>query len=309
MNLLVTTPTNIRYLTGFVGVETRDAYVLLTKNKTYFFTNSLYMEQAKKLSPIQISKEYPVTKALKDLHITSLEFEEHNLTVAELKTFGDFTMIPTQGRIEKLRQIKKPEEIKNIKKACRITKKCFAHLQLVPGVTENEIAWEIETFFRKNNAGTAFSPIVAFGAHSSMPHYQSGNTKLQHHDLVLLDFGAKYNGYSSDMTRVVFIGTPRPEWVHAYQTVLQAQQQAIAAISSGKNLDSIAKKVIVDAGLPPYQHGLGHQIGLDVHEGKIDTLLPGMVFSVEPGTYIEGKYGIRIEDLILLKTDGIEVLT
>ncbi len=320
--LLITNATNIRYLTGFVGAEDRDAYVLLTKNKTYFFTNSLYMEQAKKLSPIQISRDYPITQALQDIKIETLEFEEHDLTVAEFNKFSKlFTMIPTQGNIEKLRQIKKADELAHIKKTCVITDTCFDFIikKLKPGATESEIAWDIETFFRKNNAQSAFSPIVAFGKNSSMPHYQPKNAVLKNNDIVLLDFGAKYQGYCADMTRMVFVGTPKDEWVVAYNTVLQAQNKALELLRegtrSGATLDAAAKEVIAEAGLPPYSHSLGHNVGLDIHEGprltvkKDETLLPGMVFSIEPGVYIEGQYGIRIEDLVLLKEDGIEVLS
>lgn len=334
--MLITNPTNVRYLTGFVGVEDRDAYVLLTNNKTYFFTNSLYMEQAKNMSPILISRENPISIELKklceELKINTLGFEETNLTVAELtklnKVLTDVTLVPTQKRIEELRQIKRPDEIENIKKACAITDACFDFIlkKIRPDVTENEIAWEIETFFRRNGATSAFSTIVAFGKNTSMPHYNSlshGAKKIQslalNSEIILLDFGAKYNGYCADMTRVVFVGKPKPEWIRAYETVSEAQKKALDLLAAGEHhgatLDAAAKEVIAEAGLPPYPHNLGHNIGLDVHEGprlsvkKDEQLLPGMVFSVEPGVYIPDRYGIRIEDLVRLTDTGIEVLT
>ncbi|MCX6794238.1 MAG: Xaa-Pro peptidase family protein [Candidatus Gottesmanbacteria bacterium] len=332
MNLLVTNPANIRYLTGFAGVENRDAYVLLTKNKTYFFTNSLYLEQAKALAPILISEEQPISLALKDLceklKIKKLGFEEKNLTVAELEKLKNVldgvTLVPTRDRIEKLRQIKRPDEITNIKKACAITDSCFNFIikKLKIGVTENIVAWEIETFFRKNNATSAFSPIVAFGKNTSMPHHQSGTRpglELEGPALILLDFGAKINGYCADMTRVVFIGKPKDEWLRAYDTVMEAQKRALDLLTagerSGAKLDEAARGVITKANLPPYPHSLGHTIGLEVHDGlrltikKDETLLPGMVFSIEPGVYLAGRYGIRIEDLVRLTDTGIEVLT
>lgn len=323
---LITNPTNIRYLTGFVGVEERDAYVLLTKNKTYFFTNSLYMEQAKELSPILVSREQPISTELKKLcdklRIKKLGFEQENLTVAEYNKLAEIiTLVPTKNRIEQLRQIKRPDEIANIKKACAITDASFDFIitKLKPGVTESEIAWEIETFLRNNHASSAFSPVVAFGKNSSQPHHQSDATVLTNNDLILLDFGAKYNGYCADMTRVVFVGKPKLEWIRAYDTVMEAQKMALELLANGERrgatLDAAAQKIIIHAGLPPCPHKLGHSIGLDVHEAprlnikKNERLLPGMVFSVEPGVYIPGRYGIRIEDLVRLTDTGIEILT
>jgi Xaa-Pro aminopeptidase len=142
---------------------------------------------------------------------------------------------------------------------------------------------------------------------------------LRSGSLVLLDFGAKINGYCADMTRMLFVGKPKPEWVRAYETVLAAQQKALNllkdGVRNGATLDAAAKEVIAESDLPPYSHSLGHCVGLDIHEGprlsdkKEETLSPGMVFSVEPGVYIEGQYGIRIEDLVRLTSTGIEILS
>ena len=328
----ITNPTNIRYLTGFVGVEDRDAYCLLTSKQIYLFTNSLYIEQAKKLPKIElieISREDPISTELSrlcgQLNINKLGFEEVNLTVAELaklkSVLDGVSLIPTKNRIEEIRQIKRPEEIINIKKACAITDASFDFIitKLKPGVTESEIAWEIETFLRNNHASSAFSPVVAFGKNSSQPHHQSDATVLTNNNLILLDFGAKYNGYCADMTRVVFIGKPKDEWIRAYDTVSEAQKIALDLLNSGTRngavIDCAAKEIIVEAGLPPYPHNLGHNIGLDAHEGprlsvkKDEQLLAGMVFSIEPGVYLPGRYGIRIEDLVRLTDTGIQVLT
>jgi Xaa-Pro aminopeptidase len=344
--LLVTNPTNIRYLTGFVGVEDRDAYILLTQKQLFLFTNALYIEQAKKIrgiSVVQISRENPISGELvrlcSELKISKLGFEEVNLTVAELTKLKNIldgvTLVPTRDRIEKLRQIKRPDEIANIKKACVITDLCFDYIikKLKPEVTENEIAGEIETFFRKNNATSAFSPIVAFGKHTSQPHYltrpglkEDQGRALRVTDIILLDFGASVNGYCADMTRVVFIGKPKPEWIRAYDTVMEAQKSAIVYLAScsspglefrasGAKLDRLARAKIKSAGFEPYPHGLGHGVGLDIHETprlnyKKDALLKdGMVFSIEPGVYVPGCYGIRIEDLVRLTDTGIEILT
>lgn len=281
------------------------------------------MERAKNLSPIQISEEYPISKALQDLNITTLEFEENNLTVAEYNKLAKVcTLVPTQNRIEKLRQIKRPDEMVNIKLAAAITDQCFKFLmhRIRPGATESRLALEIEGFFKYKGAQNAFLPIVAFNEHASQPHYDSkGNSPLRRGSLILLDFGARVNGYCADMTRVVFIGPLKAEWKTAYQTVLAAQQKVLDLLAEGERrgatLDTAAREVIDEASLPPYQHSLGHNIGLDVHEGprltvkKDEKLLPGMVFSVEPGVYIEGTYGIRIEDLVRLTDTGIQPLT
>lgn len=348
--LLITDFTNIRYLTGFVGAspEEREAYVLLTNNSIFLFTNSLYKEAAQKLSNtpiefIEISREHPISKKLghlvKKLGIKKLGFEKQNLTVAEFEKLQNevkgVTLVPTKNRIEQLRMIKRPDEIEYIRQAAKITDACFDYLlgEIKPGITESEIAWKIESFLRNQTplATLAFSPIVAFGKNTSQPHYSiiastlgSGLKKpqgqtLSRPDIVLLDFGARVNGYCADMTRVVFVGKPRDEWVKAYGIVLKAQQRAIDllkdGVRSGASLDATAKKIIAEADLPPYPHSLGHNVGLAVHEGprlsvkKDEALKLGMVFSIEPGVYIEGQFGIRIEDLVLLEKNRIEILS
>ncbi len=333
--LLVTNPTIIRNLTGFMGVapEEREGYVLKTTDKTYLFTNALYVEQAKTLPNVEvipISRETPLSTELmrltSKLRMKSMGFEDDNLTVAEFtklkQMLTDVKFIPTRNRVEDMRMIKRRDEIENIKLAAKITDQCFNYIKkrLRPGITESRLAWEIESFFKVKAGGNAFSPIVAFNEHSSMPHYESrGNSPLRKGSLILLDFGAKVNGYCADMTRVVFIGIPKPEWVTAYQVVLAANEKAIAllkqGVRSGAELDTAAKSVITQAGLPIYPHSLGHAVGLDIHEAprlsvaKNEDLKPDMAVTIEPGVYIEGSYGIRIEDLVLLTAKGIEVLS
>jgi len=223
------------------------------------------------------------------------------------------------------------DKIENIHLAATLTDKCFTYIlsKLKLGVDEGAIMQEIESFFRKNGAKNAFPPIVAFGKHASQPHFNTpDNEPLTNNQLVLLDFGAKVNGYCADMTRTVFIGKPNDEWVKAYNIVSETQQAVINEIEkyfdvsihqsiniSGATMDRIAKDRIEKAGYPPYKHSLGHAIGHKVHEAprlsvKRDALIyPGMVFTIEPGIYIENEYGIRIEDTVLLKEDGLEILT
>lgn len=328
--ILITNPTNIRYLTGFVGVDSRDAYCVQTSQKIYFFTNSLYMEQAKKLSPILIARDHPISSELKKLceklNIKRLAFEETDLTVSEYnklkKELKGVTLVPNMNRIEEMRIHKTDSEIKNIKAAAKITDDCFDFIlgKLKPGVTESDIAWEIESFFRIKGAQSAFSPIVAFNANSSQPHYcPTDKHKLTANSLILLDIGARVNGYCADMTRVVFLGKPKSEWLKAYETVAAAQQHALDLIAhgerNGKILDEQTQKAIKKAGLSPYTHSLGHAVGLDIHEAprltmkKSVVLAPNMVITVEPGVYVEGQYGIRIEDLVLLREERIEILS
>ena len=337
--LLITNPTNIRYLTGFVGAapEEREAYILLTPNQTFLFTNALYLEQAKKTNAtvVEISRENSFAKKLAEIltgpgPVKRLGFEENDLTVAEYKKLKTelkgVTLVATQGRVEELRILKREDEIKNIRRAAKLTDQCFDVIlsKIKPGVTEGEIAWEIEAFIRARGAQLAFSPIVAFGINSSQPHYQPAESyKLKADSLVLIDFGIKVNGYCSDMTRMVFVGKPKDEWKRAYETVLEAQQAAlnyfhlegVKAHLPGGKADLIARDVIEKAGFPAYPHSLGHGVGLDIHEAprltinKDVILKPGMVVTVEPAIYKEGSYGVRIEDLVLLKKDGIEVFT
>lgn len=336
--LFVTNPTNIRYLTGFVGVDERDAYCLLTQRELFLFTNSLYLESVKELRTqnlmtkqditiVEISRENPISKELKRVFTEKkLEFEEDNLTVAELRklkeTLVGVELIPTQNRIEKLRMIKRQDEINNIRLAANITDQCFSYVtkRIRPGVTEGRLAWEIESFLKMKAGDIAFSPIVAFNENSSKPHYQSrGNSPLRKNSLILLDFGARVSGYCADMTRVVFAGKPKDEWVNAYKAVSSANQKAIDMLKDGERngatLDAAAKKIIAETDLPVYPHSLGHAVGLDIHEAprlttkKSEILKPGMVVTVEPGVYVEGSYGVRLEDLVLLRDNKIDVLT
>lgn len=338
--LLVTNPINIRYLTGFVGVDERDAYVLLTPDTLYFFTNSLYSKAINTIqSPIrntqikiiEISRENPISKEVEKIisnrKIQELGFEDDNLTVAEytkIQSVLKARLVPSRGTIESLRAIKRSDEIENIRLAATMTDQCFSFIttRIRPGVTEAQLAWEIEKFIRSRGAELAFCPIVAFGAHSAQPHYQksaSQGVPLQSGNLVLLDFGARVNGYCADMTRVVFLGTPKPAWVNAYETVLAAHNRVLSLMESGERhgaaLDSAARQTIVHAGLPAYPHSLGHAVGLAIHEAprltekRDEILTANMVVTVEPATYIEGQYGIRIEDLVRITDHGIEALS
>jgi Xaa-Pro aminopeptidase len=216
-----------------------------------------------------------------------------------------------------------------IRIACEVTDRCFVSLlaHITPGVTEGNLTKYILSYLQKHGAQPAFPPITAFGEHTSVVHYKDSHlskTKCRKSEIILLDFGAKVNGYCADMTRIVFVGKPKKEWIRAYKTVLTVQRAILDTLDSrvgkkksfsGAELDRTAKDMIAGAGFPPYKHSLGHAIGKKVHEPpklsvkKDARILPGLVFTIEPGIYIEGSYGIRIEDLVRLKKDGLEILS
>jgi len=223
--------------------------------------------------------------------------------------------------------IKSDTELSYIREACHLTDQTFSYLCTIirPGVTEWSLRQQIIDYIQKNGGGIAFTPIVAFGPHSSMPHYGTDSdsmrqTILQKDDTLLIDFGASYKGYCSDMTRTMSIGSVDPRWHHAYKTVLHSQTATIAYLQTsqaryGNLADTIARKKIIEKKHIPYMHTLGHGLGLDIHESprltikKRTKLTPGMVLTVEPGIYIPGQFGIRIEDTVYITETGVDVLT
>lgn len=337
--LLVSNQTNVRYLSGFIPVEAghREAQLLLTRHHTYLFTNPLYVEKATQLAKDMdgmevrvISTARPLSAVLREIAdaetLTTIGFEETELTVAEfnrLKTaLPDATWVAAPPRIERQRMIKREDELNHIRRACALTDDCYSYVtgQLHPGVSETQIAWQIEKYFRERQAELAFAPIVAFGANASQPHYAPQPGCLLAEDTaVLLDFGARVAGYCADMTRMVFVGTPPEPVQQAYAATLAAQEKALTLLANGERsgaaLDRAARAELTRRGYPVYPHSLGHNVGLDIHEGprltevRNETLATGMVFSVEPGLYREGEYGIRIEDLVHLTKDGVEILS
>lgn len=346
--LLVTNFYNIRYLTGFVGLtpQEREAYVLVTDNQVFLFTDGRYIEQARKmesgkwkLGVIEIKPREEIVKLLDGfivkLKIKKLGFEKNDLRFGEYqklsKKLTKVKLVPTENLVEDLRAQKEPMELKKIEKATRIADKCFNHLLrfLKPGLTEKEVADEIEWFIRKQGAvDISFDPIVASGKNSSLPHNITGNRRLKTKDSILVDFGAKVDGYCSDMTRVVFLGKPTAKQKKIYQTILVAQKKALNALLyyfkvlkwnankkiKARDVDKIARDYLKSKGFE-LVHGLGHGVGLSEHEAprlgpkSRDILKEGMVFSLEPGVYLPGKFGIRIEDLVVIKKSGPEILT
>lgn len=334
---LISSPATIRYATGFIGSGETDTFLCLCGGRKYLATNSLYIEQANRLAEgsedteaISISRDRPLVvrllPVLKRHHVRKLMLDASvplGIYLSVRKSAEKLLMHVGSDPYETERRYKKPDELKLLRKAVALTDQAFLSIRgyLQPGVRENRIRSLLEIFFLRKQAQAAFPPIVAFGANASMPHYTgSANAVLGRRDTVLLDFGAKVNGYCADMTRMLFIGEPDRRIAKAYVTVRRAQDKALSVLTAAKNpsgskADRAAKQVIRQAGFPPFTHSLGHSIGLDVHESprltikKDETIEPGMVFSLEPGIYVEGQFGIRIEDLVYYSREGFEILT
>lgn len=222
--------------------------------------------------------------------------------------------------------IKNPSLILNIEKACKLTDKAFDYIlnRIRKGITEKQLAFEIEFFIKKHGSGISFPPIVAFGKNSAFPHHKPTDKRLATNDQILIDIGAKVNGYCSDMSRTVFLGKPTREQKKIYETVLQAQSIVMEKLNilisqypsiPASKIDKVARDYIISKGYPTIPHSLGHGIGRKVHEApklspkSKDILKPGMVFTIEPGIYIEGFGGVRIEDVVALEHCRVRLIT
>ncbi len=331
--LLVSNVSNIIYLTGFSSFDPieREAFLLITKNRNFVFTDARYSEAVemhvkdfKLLENIQSDSFLQnFEQVVRENRLKKVGFESANLSVAEYtKIRNRVKIIPTKNLIEGLRAIKEIDEIEKIKKACSIGDEAFEFIltKIRLGVSEKEIAFDLELFFRKQNAGSSFSPLVAFGPHSSTPHHKSLNTKLKNNEIVLLDFGVKYENYCSDMTRTIFFGKAPAEFNKMYQTVLDAQSKTIeflnrkSKIINLRGADKVARDYVISKQYPTIPHSLGHGVGVEIHEAprlspkSREKAQNNMVFSVEPGIYIKALGGVRIEDLVLYK-NGPKLLT
>jgi Xaa-Pro aminopeptidase len=333
---LISSPITISYLTGYRGFTSmeREGYLLVTKNKSFLLATTLRVheiQQKQNLEIIEINSvqtfEQTVKKIIEKNNINTLCIEENNLTVNEYKALDKKIKKIIDLPIRNLRTIKTKQEISQIKKACDIANKALVTVQpgIKPGVTEEEVAFQIEIAIRKLGAHIAFPTIVAFGKNAAIPHHTTDNTRLKTNDLILIDFGATYNGYCSDMTRTFFVGEPKSEWRKAYKIVKDAQKKSVdlvyhiltydTQVIKASDVDKAARDYIVSQGYPSIPHSLGHGIGLEVHEAPSlspnskDLLEDGMVFSIEPGIYLQGKLGIRIEDLFAIKKNKLVQLT
>jgi Xaa-Pro aminopeptidase len=317
---LITKRENYMYMSGFTGTS---AFLIITQKDAVLITDFRYKEQAVRQAPFYEVVKYQgsLTAALadqiKNRNIKNLGFEESVLTYERYMIFkenlgvGEF--VPLKGIIEELRMKKDKSEIDTIKKAVKIADSAFEHIlgYIKPGVSEMEIAAEIEHFMKKQGASAAsFETIVASGRRSSMPHGVASDKRIELGDAITMDYGAMYNGYCSDITRTVFLGKPDEELKKIYNIVLNAQLSSIEDAHKGKlgrRIDMTARNVISKSGYGEnFGHGLGHGVGLEIHEeprfspaGNV-VMENGMVVTVEPGIYIAGLGGVRIEDIIVI---------
>lgn len=338
--VLISSNPNIIYLTNysnFSKVE-REAFLLITNNNQYIFTDGRYATAVKKhiknFELVEIFSGYNFYEALNKIllenKIKRLGIEESNLTVSEFKKIKQIIPNIKSANLNNLRIIKALDEIKAIEKACRLGDKAFKYIlkEIKPGLTEKQIAYKLESFIRENGGDLSFSTIVAFGGNAAVPHHQTNNQRLKTKDLILLDFGVKLDNYCSDMTRTVFLDKATNEQRKVYETVLKAQQKAVSYLEScflnlnssekiinSADVDRTARDYIISSGFSSIPHSLGHGIGIEVHEPPTlspvskHTLTNGMVFSIEPGIYLPGKFGVRIEDLFAIQNGKLRQLT
>jgi len=326
--ILLSNPFNRYYLSGFTGTS---GYLFIGEDKSVLITDSRYMKQAKEqcadIEVVDQGKDIYETflKIIDYIKINRLGFEENHITLRQFseyeKKLADINLIPVRGEIKRLREIKDKEEIIKITKAAEIADGAFSHIlnYIKPGVHENEISLEIEYFMKRQGASAvSFDTIVASGERSAMPHGVASSKEIELGDTVTLDFGCIYEGYCSDMTRTVFVGEAKEEIKKIYEIVLKAQTSALEMLKAGllcKDIDACARKIITAYGYGEnFGHGLGHSLGLEIHEDpaisskserKLET---DMVVTIEPGIYLEDIGGVRIEDLVLITKNGYENL-
>ena len=328
---LVYSITNREYLSCFLSGDA--GTLLVFRDAAYFIIDSRYIEIAKKTvagaEVVLQGKLYDQVKELCRKHGVKRLLLEQEMTIGECESFKKgvegvefVTDTALSDLLRKQRSIKDAEEVRKISAAQAITDAAFLDILnfIRPGRTEKEVAAELEYYMRKRGAdGLAFETIIASGENGSMPHAVPGDRKIREGDFVTMDFGAKLDGYCSDMTRTVAVGTLTDEQYRVYDTVLRAHLTSMAAAHPGVlgyDLDRIARDIINGAGYEgAFGHSLGHSLGLDIHEwpnstpNRKDVLEDGTIMTIEPGIYLEGRFGVRIENMILITGDGYRNLT
>ncbi len=308
--------------------------LLITKNSSYLLIDFRYYEKAKntvKFANVILLERYYVqlkeileSENIKTVLIESntTSLDDYNKITSMLNGFKVLADSSLSKKIEALRTIKTKDEITSIKQAQQITDETFSYIlnKIKVGITEYELMLDIEFFMRKlGSEGVAFDTIVVSGKNSSLPHGVPTKKQIETGDFITMDFGAVVNGYCSDMTRTVALGKPCEEQIKVYNTVLKAQKAALAGIKPDiicKNVDKLARDIIENAGYKGcFGHGLGHSVGLKIHESpcfntRDETVLKnGMVLTVEPGIYLENRFGVRIEDMVIVTESGCENIT
>ena len=328
--MLLTSEANCYYATGFMG----EGIALVTRRGSWYFTDSRYTEAADKAIGDaavirEVSREKPfsvlINEALAEAGAEKAGFEEQRMTVAEHAVYSEklhCTLTPASSLMTELRGSKDEEELSCMTAAQRIAEGALEKIlkEIRPGMTEKEISARLNYLMVAAGAEkTSFDTIVASGPNGSMPHAVPGMRKVREGDFITMDFGCVYKGYCSDMTRTVALGRPSDEMRNVYDIVLQAQLAGIAAAKAGVTgavIDGAARKVIQDAGYGVYfGHSFGHSLGIDIHEapnaapGNDKPMPDGAVVSAEPGIYLPGRFGVRIEDVMILRSDGAQVIT
>ncbi|WP_422660698.1 M24 family metallopeptidase [Paenibacillus sp. EC2-1] len=327
--MLVASPINRRYLTGFTGSA---GYVLITRDQSYLLTDFRYMTQAPEQAiGFQVVEHGPklmdtVKELLASEGITSLGFEQEHVTYAVFTSYTEqlkpVSLVPVSGLVEQLRIFKDHEELQVMQRAADLADATFSHLLNIVGTgkTEREIDLQMEMFMRSHGAtSSSFDTIVASGERSALPHGVASERVIQGNEFITFDFGALLDGYCSDLTRTIAIGTPDPKLKEIYDIVLEAQLHALDHIKpgmTGREADALCRDIITKYGYGEYfGHSTGHGLGMEVHESprlskaSDDVLKPGMVVTVEPGIYLPGLGGVRIEDDIVITETGIHILT
>lgn len=326
--IIIASPINRRYISGFTGSA---GVVIVSENDARFITDFRYTEQAEaQLTGFQIVEhkqgmDAELRTQINEMKVSRVGFEKDHTTYGQYETYKntlESELIPVSGLIEELRTIKSDEELDIMKKAAEIADDAFTHIQafIKPGVKEIEIANELEFFMRRQGAtSSSFDTIVASGYRSAMPHGVASNKVIQTGELVTLDYGALYNGYCSDITRTVAVGEVSDELRKIYDIVLEANMRGVKEIKAGMTgieADAITRNYITEMGYGEnFGHSTGHGLGMEVHEApglshrSNQQLAPGMVVTVEPGIYVAGLGGCRIEDDIVITAEGNERLT
>ena len=310
-----------------------EGVAIVTKAGCRYFTDSRYIEAAEKgihgFQVLQMDRQHPfaqlLNEAIRDFDVQTLGYEEDYLTVAELRTYEktlNAKLIPMNSKIHGFRAVKEDWELERMRKAQQITDKAFAEVltRIKAGMTEKMLQAElIYCLYKNGGEGLSFDPIVVSGPNTSLPHGVAGDRVICEGDFITMDFGVIYQGYCSDLTRTVAVGYATEEMESVYNTVLQAQLAGIAATKAGvtgKEVDAAARKIIEEAGYGPYfGHGYGHSLGMEVHEAPNcspsgqTVMEENVVSSAEPGIYLPGKFGVRIEDVVVFKEGGCENIT
>ncbi|WP_150270728.1 M24 family metallopeptidase [Paenibacillus tepidiphilus] len=327
--MLITSGINRRYLSGFTGSS---GYVLVTGDESYLLTDFRYMtqapEQAKGLKVVEHGAKFidTVRELLPVSGDLRIGFEQDDVTFSAYTAYAEAlqpaVLVPVSKAVENLRMFKDEEELAVMQRAADLADKTFRHILNVvkPGMTERDVDLEMEFFMRSHGAtASSFDTIVASGERSAMPHGVASSRVIQGNELITFDFGALLDGYCSDLTRTIAVGTPDPKLKEIYDIVLEAQLHALANIKpgmTGRECDALTRDIITRYGYGEYfGHSTGHGLGMEVHEwprlSKLsdDVMKPGMVVTVEPGIYLAGLGGVRIEDDIVITETGIQLLT